>query len=318
MCVIVYKPRGREINNLDLYDCYLSNPDGCGYMYQDDDQVIISKGYFDLAAMLKDVESNIDDIKGSDIVFHFRIATSGKIDKRNCHPFAVSDSLFEMGKTENKSDFGFAHNGTLVTSIWRKSDLKVNCDSMLFVADILAPMINGSYDYLENGQFSPHIHDTVEMIARSNKSRFILMSKDDVTMYGNDWKTIRGCYYSNDYWDNYSRYSGWDYDKCEICGKTLIENFEFYYGICDNCTSKLEAANQAEDGATFADIEEIEWCDYCGDTTENSIDCNGFILCQKCANQDDVFGIGNQSQSKVYIKSQDGSWLSIKDSQEEF
>ena len=99
MCVVIAKPKGVQIRKKYLKNCYVSNPDGAGFMFVKDKEVVICKGYFSFelfwAHYLKAEQENTR----SPFVIHFRIATSGGVNLLNCHPFKIDEHN------------AFAHNG---------------------------------------------------------------------------------------------------------------------------------------------------------------------------------------------------------------
>jgi predicted glutamine amidotransferase len=94
MCLIV---RGRVSNllKLDLDHAENSNPDGYGI--HTPDRVILS---FD--AKLKYASEVLAELPGDTLAtIHFRLATHGKVNKPNAHPFTIGEGVFLM------------HNGVL-------------------------------------------------------------------------------------------------------------------------------------------------------------------------------------------------------------
>lgn len=100
MCIAIYKPADKKISKRILARCWNNNEDGAGFMYAQDGVLHIDKGYFQFKTFWKAVRHHICD-EPKALVIHFRIATSGKVDHDNCHPFLVHDGL------------GLAHNGII-------------------------------------------------------------------------------------------------------------------------------------------------------------------------------------------------------------
>lgn len=98
MCIIVYKPKDRILSKNTLENCFMNNNDGAGYMFSENGELIIKKGFF---SFNKFYDSYMEDHLKSNVVLHFRISTQGSVEKKNCHPFYVNNTL------------GFAHNGIL-------------------------------------------------------------------------------------------------------------------------------------------------------------------------------------------------------------
>ena len=101
MCIIAAQPVGTYISKETLKNCWENNRNGGGFCYTDGSKIIVFKElnsfnkYY--AAFIEAQKANPE----SAFIHHFRISTHGKIDKTNCHPFLVSDTL------------AFAHNGII-------------------------------------------------------------------------------------------------------------------------------------------------------------------------------------------------------------
>ena len=91
------KSANKKINKATLRRCYDANPDGAGFMYAEDKQLHVKKGYFTFKEFYKEYKPHGD----KQVLIHFRIKTHGPIDKDNCQPFLVNNSL------------GFIHNGII-------------------------------------------------------------------------------------------------------------------------------------------------------------------------------------------------------------
>jgi predicted glutamine amidotransferase len=70
-------------------------------IYTNNGQIKVFKEMTNFDRFYKEYAKQRKANKGSNFVLHFRIATSGKIDKTNCHPFAVNKNL------------AFVHNGII-------------------------------------------------------------------------------------------------------------------------------------------------------------------------------------------------------------
>ena len=97
MCIAIYKPEGKKISKKVLKRCYDANPDGAGFMFAEDKELHLHKGYFKFDEFYKEYKPH----EKKQTLIHFRIKTHGKLDKKNCHPFLVNNSL------------GFIHNGII-------------------------------------------------------------------------------------------------------------------------------------------------------------------------------------------------------------
>lgn len=91
MCVIIYKAKGVEpMTNKEIGQAWNHNPDGAGLWHNG--KVFKSmdeKAFKERCKLIK---------KDDEAVYHFRIATTGKVRKANCHPFNIGTGiLFHNG-----------------------------------------------------------------------------------------------------------------------------------------------------------------------------------------------------------------------------
>ena len=122
MCIAIYKPEEKIISKATLQECYSSNPDGAGFMFADDKQLNIKKGFFSFDSFYNAYKKHQD----KKVVIHFRIKTHGEINETNCHPFAVNSSL------------AFVHNG-IISGL---DGDKALSDTIHFNEQILQPLVN--------------------------------------------------------------------------------------------------------------------------------------------------------------------------------
>jgi len=121
MCIAIYKPEDMLLSEETITNSWNNNPDGAGFMYVQDNKVVIEKGFMTLPAFLEAYTPH----KDKQMALHFRIATHGKVNAANTHPFQVSDTL------------GVIHNGVM-------SNVKCNIDKNMsdtwhFVEHIMKP-----------------------------------------------------------------------------------------------------------------------------------------------------------------------------------
>ena len=115
MCIAIHKPTNKVISRSTLENCFNSNPDGAGLAYRNniEDKITIEKGFFsfeDFYSFYKGLDKSLE------MLIHFRIGTSGKLNKNNCHPFLVNgkDALIHNGVlnhfpyTKKRSDYHIA------------------------------------------------------------------------------------------------------------------------------------------------------------------------------------------------------------------
>tara|TARA_R110000822_G_scaffold86028_3_gene200788 strand:- start:468 stop:1358 length:891 start_codon:yes stop_codon:yes gene_type:complete len=121
MCIAIYKPASKIISKETLEQCYNSNPDGAGFMYAEDKKLYTQKGFFTFKNFYKAYKQH----ETKQAAIHFRIKTHGQINKENCHPFLINDSL------------GFIHNG--IISGYGDSD---KSDTIRFNEKVFQPLVS--------------------------------------------------------------------------------------------------------------------------------------------------------------------------------
>lgn len=113
MCIAIFKPKKAHITRKQLLNCWTNNPDGMGVMWIAGNEIQVYKEMNSFRAFYKTIRS-VD----ADLVIHFRIATSGQINTKNCHPFKINNQL------------GFVHNGVITKMNAKEGDDR--SDTMLF------------------------------------------------------------------------------------------------------------------------------------------------------------------------------------------
>ena len=98
MCVIIDRPAGVPIDEKILKTALNDNPDGWGWMYADNNELICDWGMDD-----KDFFESYEYLpKDVHATLHFRWTTHGLTNVLNCHPF-----LF------NGDEYAVVHNGVI-------------------------------------------------------------------------------------------------------------------------------------------------------------------------------------------------------------
>ena len=268
MCIIVSKQIGVEMPSVEtLKECFLSNPDGAGFMYADGKVVRIRKGFMDFASFMDALDKEIPEGKRKDtaIVMHFRIATSGKVQPACCHPFPVSDDKEKLQATEMDSRWGIAHNGV----INGRTTYDGWSDTMDFVADVVAPLsrMHPSFMYSD---------DARDLLAGACMSKLAIMDNAGDIMLVGHFEEADGVNYSNTSYlkttYNWSSYKSWwdkrwgDYELAEEEEEentaafgdidAMLENLKFM--ACQVCPDCYECAEFGEWCGT--ELQAIETC----------------------------------------------------------
>lgn len=180
MCVYLWKPHGEMVDPEILEQCWNYNRDGAGYMWSEKGKVEIRKGYFKFDSFFEAYTNDLPRINShkSGCAIHFRIGTSGVMDKTNCHPHQITPSL------------AFVHNGILPIEV--PKDSKVS-DSIIFAKTFFSALPPNWYK-------SKNLLSLVELAIQNNKmlildgqGKHYLLNEE----YG-EW--IGNIYYSNTHW----------------------------------------------------------------------------------------------------------------------
>jgi predicted glutamine amidotransferase len=102
MCLLIMSPGGTNIPRDHIETASIQNRDGFGWAVVADDRIITNVS-MDLDVAMAEFYAARAEFPNGDALFHLRIATSGRVDEFNCHPFYVG----EGGRTV------MAHNGML-------------------------------------------------------------------------------------------------------------------------------------------------------------------------------------------------------------
>jgi len=215
MCLICVKYKDVALPDRQyLHNGYKNNPDGVGVALLKNNKNIveIKKDFKDFDNFYKWVVNNINvnDLA----IIHFRLATSGKTDMGNRHPFPITHNKILLRKTEVKCRFAVAHNGVLSDYSYKKE--KKYSDTQKFILDILAD--------LKYKIHNPAVQKLIEKYIISDKLAIIDSIRRDIILLGN-YDYDNGIYWSN---------SGYLYDKtnvktygnaktkpsCELCEST--------------------------------------------------------------------------------------------------
>lgn len=207
MCIAVYKPKGKKITRATLKECWKSNPDGGGYMFANNGNLRITKGFSSFKEMYKSFRK-AENQYDTDFVLHFRIATSGGVSAKMCHPFLITNGL------------AVVHNGIFSDIVVPKNS--VLSDTAIFVQDVLNKLPDG---WLEN---KAELF-LIKQYCTKNNSKLIFLDSSGESKIINEVDGIwdEGIWFSNSgYKQGYSYKFGFteytenieQMDKCDICG----------------------------------------------------------------------------------------------------
>ena len=279
MCIIVYKPYNKKLPSKEvLLECFISNPDGAGFMYRINNNALIriKKGYMNFPDLWNELEEiNLKN----EIVVHFRIGTAGLNNKANCHPYPVSSDIKDLTKLHIVTTKAVAHNGIL----WEYDITQsIFNDTQLFIMEIL------SSDFFQEHRFAP-IFDTL-IKNYTNGSRFIFFRQNETAeMWGNGWIKVNDIYFSNStYKEKVTVYKKWDkergYHYYDYSSNTYSANKIKIDGDLETEADEIEKEKQellflqhteekecplCASGAEYED-DDLWYCAYCGCTFDSN------------------------------------------------
>jgi len=202
MCVIVIKPTGvKAPSNEIIKNCWDNNPDGAGFMFGGCSTVVIRKGFKkfkQLQKALKALEKEIDTTDHQ-IVYHFRVGTSGGNTAANTHPFPVSTELADLQKLETNCKLAVVHNG--IVNIKRSRD--DISDTMQYITDQIALLhqIDPNFFRDKTGQ------KIIQNISKGSKWAFMDTAGKIYTI--GEFTEYQGLLFSN---YSYMKFSSFKYD----------------------------------------------------------------------------------------------------------
>lgn len=312
MCIAIAKPSGAYVTNKHLKTAWNNNPDGAGFAFiTKKGSVRIKKGYMTFKAFQKDYYRLVG--KDTTAIIHFRIATSGGVNKRNTHPWFINQNC------------ALIHNGVMSHVPLIDEELS---DTGNFVRYF---MKNINKRFLASPMFIPL---TEKQIGYGNKlvilhSEFekgiIIVNENSGVWHDGCWfsntsfkptstrgkaNTI-GCTYSGDAWEDYleHQYGG--------TVKTKHENdFLVLEGLCPCCFQDLEDEQDEEAGICW------NCASFIWQTAPNELMENGQLITPEMFNTarkyireratnltDKDFGEGRNGEEIECFDSPDSNWL---------
>ncbi|KPK93308.1 hypothetical protein AMJ80_06000 [bacterium SM23_31] len=242
MCIAIYKPAGKHVSKKTLKRCWRENPDGGGFMYAANNRIHIEKELSNFKLWYAKYQKAVKMHPDKDFVLHFRIATSGKIDLRNCHPFRIYGSL------------AFCHNGIINIEIPDKSVLS---DTVTFRNKILRKLPDNWY---ENKAVIKLIIKFIGfsklVFLKSTGDVFIINEEkgiwdNDIWYSNTSYKYVNISHkYSGFGLNNYPynrEESVWLNDCCMECGTVLTLLTEKQENLCIDCLFAYHNENEIVD-----------------------------------------------------------------------
>ena len=227
MCVIVAKKQGYDLPSEEiLRNCFNHNDDGCGYMYQHKEKVIIKKGFMNFKEFYKSIVKDYEEkhLKEQNLVMHFRIGTSGNMDEGATHPFPISSKNKDLTATKIYTDIGMVHNGVIYEYSHKDSKLS---DTQHFIKEFVKPLYDLNKHFLDNKMI-------INILQKECTSKLAFLdSRDNLYTIG-DFIEDNGILYSNSSYKAYT--TTYDYSKCNWTTEynKLYDNDKIIWDDFDN------------------------------------------------------------------------------------
>lgn len=190
MCLIIHKPAGKAIPDWVINSAYESNSDGIGIMHS---------GTMRKWAHLdpERIKQELQELEDVELAVHFRMATDGRVNKKNAHPFKLKNGAYLM------------HNGIL--SKYRTAPDAEESDTRRFIREFCNPLIS-KHGSIPRALLEPAITGNKICIGQRDGT---------ISRYGSGWLEYFGCYFSNTYaWDAPDRWSDLRDWACGLQGNT--------------------------------------------------------------------------------------------------
>lgn len=225
MCIAIAKPMGVDIPNDDiLTNCFNNNPDGAGFAFNHNNEVVIRKGYMKLKDFL-DAFHKYDkkfDFKNRGVLIHTRITTHGGTNPQMCHPFPINSDEGALKKIEYISPFAVIHNGIISltsTEATRKKDMS---DTAIFVQKYLTKIAKNKKWFGNKAN--------IELIEELIDSKMAILNGSGKIIMTSGFTEENGVFYSNSsYKENrYKKVYNWDW----------YDDYSYDYGYGDYLSSQ--------------------------------------------------------------------------------
>ena len=139
MCIIMYAPSGVGIEEKKIRQAFENNPDGAGAMWYDEYGYVHYRKGFDKVDELVSFFNSLG--REFPRALHCRIATSGKIGVRTCHPFPIVEKVDDMGDFVGKPKLGAVMHNGIFSRYTPTGGMKADySDTMNYVSKVIYPL----------------------------------------------------------------------------------------------------------------------------------------------------------------------------------
>lgn len=196
MCIIVAKKKGIKLPDKEILNsCFLANNDGAGMMFNDGKHVHILKGFMTFEEFyntLIDIDNKYNLIN-KDLILHFRISTSGNVDKGNCHPYPLRPTAEHLRSLNCTTNIGMAHNGIIKKHTPPQGSI-LN-DTQTFIKNYVFNMYGKNPNFLNDP-------NNIKLLEAEAGSKLAFLTGDNMYLIG-DFIQDNDIYYSNYSYTNY-------------------------------------------------------------------------------------------------------------------
>lgn len=208
MCIAIAKPMGVDIPSDEiLTNCFKNNPDGAGFAFNYNNEVIIRKGYMKLKDFL-DAFHKYDEkfnFKNRGVLIHTRITTHGGTNPQMCHPFPINSDEGALKKIEYSSPYAVIHNGIISLTSAEATRKKDMSDTAVFVQKYLTKIAKNK-NWFSN-------EANIELIEELIDSKMAILNGNGSIVMTSGFTEDEGIFYSNSsYLENkYKKVYDWDW-----------------------------------------------------------------------------------------------------------
>ena len=282
MCIIVAKEKNIAIPTNDILEnCFNNNNDGVGLAYSYNNKIYFKKGimtFKELTNYLDKLKENLKDreLKKVSMIIHFRIGTSGGINKEKTHPFIISNKYKLLNKLDNINldlDLVMCHNGILSNFTYNKE----LSDTQNFIRDVIYPLYKHDKEFYKKNYINNLLY---HIIGNNNKLAFL--SKDGTITLINKkaFTKENGVYYSNTTYKksyNYYNYNYYNNSSYNYYDSTYDYDYDYDYDYPTSnyiLKSKVRLLNKDDivynkTNNTYLEVKQDNV--YCLDTKENKL-----------------------------------------------
>ena len=235
MCIAIAKPMGVDVPNDDiLTNCFNNNPDGAGFAFNHNNEVVIRKGYMKLKDFLDAFHKYNEkfDFKNRGVLIHTRITTHGGTNPQMCHPFPINSDEGALKKIEYASPFAVVHNGIISLTSAEATRKKDMSDTAIFVQKYLTKIAKNKKWFGNKAN--------IELIEELIDSKMAILNGSGKIAMTSGFTEDNGVFYSNSsYKENrYKRVYGWDW----------YDDYDYPYANYTNYNSYLTTQGYVSDG----------------------------------------------------------------------